>query len=192
MNDAYKVIKMFKDFISYNYNGGVINNEDIKSILGKLGSLGQKYGLEQGAHTTTVHDEKKLVPSIPKMTIDIKDVYTTKSDSRTNEIINGHYRIKELRGFGIINQILLLAPSNDYNIYILIDGRILWNKPFSYFQNYTDYLDNLSCGLAVATYYINIKNITFQKHISIAIKTNTSITFDEILIKYTIRDERPV
>ncbi len=127
-------------------------------------------------------------------TVNIKDVYTSKTESKPNEIVNGYFRLKEARGFGRIDQILFISPSNDYSIYLLIDNRVYFSgtKPFSYFQSYTDYLDGVSCGVDSGEYYLNIKNIFFQDNFLISINANSSITFNEMLIKYTIRNESNV
>lgn len=119
----------------------------------------------------------------------VSDLLSTKVHLVENKTVNGKYNIKESRGEGFINQILLKTNSNAYTIQVLVDKNILYDKPYSFFFTDTLNIDNVSAYLTGATYYLSFQNIFFQKSFIIRMVSTTSITLNFVLIRYSIRDE---
>jgi len=119
----------------------------------------------------------------------VSDLLTTKVHLAEAKTVNGKYTVKESRGEGFINQILLKSPSNAYTIQILNDKTILYDKPYSFFFADTLNIDNVSAYLSGGFYYLSIQNIFFQKGFIVRIVSTASITLTMALIRYAIRDE---
>jgi len=119
----------------------------------------------------------------------VSDLLTTKIHLAEDKTVNGKYTVKESRGEGFINQILLKSPSNAYTIQILNDKTILYDKPYSFFFADTLNIDNVSAYLSGGFYYLSIQNIFFQKGFIVRIVSTASITLTMALIRYAIRDE---
>lgn len=127
--------------------------------------------------------------NIPKKRRFVSDLLTTKVHLAESKTVNGKYTIKNSKGGGIINQILLKSDSNAYTIQVLIDKNILYDKPYSFFFTDTLNIDNVSAYLTGATYYLSIQNLNFQKSFLIRMVSTTSITLNFALVRYSIRDE---
>ena len=119
----------------------------------------------------------------------VSDLLTSKVHLAETKTINGKYTIKESKGEGIINQILLKSDSNAYTIQVLVDKNILYDKPFSFFFTDTLNIDNVSAYKTGAVYYLSIQNLAFQKGFLVRIVSTASITLNLAHIRYSIRDE---
>lgn len=138
------------------------------------------------------YQQKQLETKIETLPIPIEDIFTTRIVTFTDEVITNIFRVKDTNGQGVIDQFLIESPTNSFQIYILIDDKIIFNKEYTYFSTYNDYLTNVSAFYDSDTskYYLSMRNLYFQKNFRINIITTTSVTFDEILLKYKIRDEQ--
>jgi len=119
----------------------------------------------------------------------VSDLLTSKVHLVETKTVNGKYTIKESKGEGIINQILLKSDSNAYTIQVLVDKNILYDKPFSWFFTDTLNIDNVSAYLTGAVYYLSIQNLAFQKSFLVRMVSTASMTLNFAHIRYSIRDE---
>jgi len=119
----------------------------------------------------------------------VSDLLTTKVHLAEAKTVNGKYTIKESKGEGFVNQILLKTVSNAYNVQILVDKHILYDKPYSWFFADTLNIDNVSAYLAGGSYYLSFQNLWFQKNFIVRMVSTASITLTFALIRYGIRDE---
>ncbi len=119
----------------------------------------------------------------------VSNQYSTKQLIREDETIAVDTLIKETKGIGNIEQILLKTDSTAYSIQVIIDNEIIWENPYAFFlANTTDIVD-ISAYAAGAFHYLSIQNLLFQKDFLIRIRPTTSIVWDVILVKYNIRKE---
>jgi len=119
----------------------------------------------------------------------VSDIFTSKIYKKEDKTINGIYNIKESKGTGMINQILLKSDSNDYTIQIILDDSVIYYDPYSFLFTNSEHLDNISVYLAAGVYYLTIQNLFFQERFLIRIITDSSIIYDLIYIRYSIRNE---
>ncbi len=124
--------------------------------------------------------------------IKTKNVFTSKVKIRDNQTVNGDLDIVNQKGFGVIDQILIKCNLSTYGLWILVDGNIIFDKNYTYFAGNSDYLQNVSAFLDGGYYYVSIRNLSFQEKFHIKVNSTAEVIFDEILVKYTIRDEIPV
>ena len=119
----------------------------------------------------------------------VSDLLTTKVHLAESKTVNGKYTIKESKGEGFINQILLKTDSNAYTVQVLVDKNILYDKPYSFFFTDTLNIDNVSAYLTGAVYYLSIQNLSFQKSFIVRIVSTASITLNIAYIRYGVRNE---
>ncbi|KKL82918.1 hypothetical protein LCGC14_1979990 [marine sediment metagenome] len=119
----------------------------------------------------------------------VSDLLTTKVHLTEGKTVDGKYTIKDSKGEGFINQILLKTSSNAYTVQVLIDKSITYDKPYSFFSTNSEHIDNVSAYLAAGIYYLSFQNLYFQKSFIIRIVSTTSITLTLALVRYGIRDE---
>ncbi len=123
------------------------------------------------------------------ITVNLEDLYTTRTVIKTEETIASFYEIVRTGGKGMINQILYKTDSNDYTVQIFLDNYALFDKDYSYFSDYSAILENMSAYDLDGYYYLSIRTLNFLEKFIINVIPNSSITFNEIFVKYTIRDE---
>lgn len=117
------------------------------------------------------------------------DSYTSKTRMRDNQTVEGErLSLANIKGRGLINQILCISETNNYSISIFIDENILFNKPYSYFETKSDYLENISAFLDSGRYYLSLRSIRFQKGFRIDINSDGTTVFEQTLVKFIISD----
>ncbi len=114
--------------------------------------------------------------------------YTTKVEIQDTHTITNRETILDIDGKGRINQILCKGQTNNYGIFILLDGNLTFDKPYSYFSELSDHLENASAFEDDGKYVLSIRNLEFQESARIDITSESSTIFDDILVKYTARD----
>jgi len=115
--------------------------------------------------------------------------YTSKSSHFINITVptKTHKIIRLNNTYGIIDEILIKANSPNFALAILNDKEKYLNETYTWLAANQDYLSNMSAFLLGATYYVNIKNIIFQKNCDISITTTSDILFSDIIIIYKIK-----
>ncbi len=131
--------------------------------------------------------EKKM----SEITIDTKDVYTSKVRMRDNETVTDRTTLASAGGMGLINQILCEAQTNDFHIFVMVDDNVMFDKDYSYFFEHSKYLENISGFLDNGVYYLSIRTLNFKKNFRIYVYSDTSVVFNHLLVKYIIKDEIP-
>jgi len=119
----------------------------------------------------------------------VSDIFTSKIFKRESKTINGDYVLKDSKGTGMINQILLKSATNTYTIQIIADDNIIYNEPFSFLSTNSEHLDNVSAYLAAGVYYLTIQNLFFQESFRVRLITSASTVFSLLYIRYAIRNE---
>ena len=123
---------------------------------------------------------------------DIRDdnLFTSKIYTKTNITITSSWRVKESRGTGFIDQILLISPSNQFHVYFLLDDDINYDNPYTFLYNNSQEIHSVSAYKEGANYILSLRNLNFQKKFSLRLTPlTTSVTFSTVLIRYSIRDE---
>jgi len=165
-----------------------ILDERATELEGKIISFSEAGGITNRNEIEDIIDEK-----IRNIKLDF-DVYTTKTRILNNQTVDKSYKVIETSGKGNIEQILLTVQNSDFGLFLAIDGNVVYDKTYSYFSTNSDYLQNISALYESDTqrYYLSIRNFHFKKGFRIDINTISGAVFDEIMVKYTIRDEKPV
>jgi len=183
------IIKRLVDYIEE--QGNKINNwkkqfsqdykKDIKKLFGKKNNINQGFTREQ--------IERMIDVRLKEIKVISEDIYSSRSLLKENETIDEILRFVNITGTGNVYQILIESPSTDFEVYIMIDDSIIFDKSYTWFSDYTEELQNVSAYLRAGKYYLSIRELPFQERLNVNIKVNTSITFDQILIRYIVRNE---
>ena len=115
--------------------------------------------------------------------------YSTKQLLREDQTIAVDTLVKETKGVGDIEQILLKSDSVNYSIQVIIDNETIWENPYAFFLANTADIVGVSAYAAGGFNYLSIQNLFFQKDFLIRIRPTESIVWDVILVKYSIRKE---
>lgn len=120
----------------------------------------------------------------------IIQAYTTKTDNYNNETIDTNIARYNHKGNGRIDQILLKTTSNDFNVTLNIDDNGTINESYTNLYTLSDQLRNISAFLDGGYYYLSIRNMFFSEYFELSIITTSSVTFTDIRMEYTIRNEK--
>ncbi len=186
------IIKRLVNYIEE--QGNKINNwkeqfsQDYKKDIEKL--FGKKNNTNQGF--TQKQIEQMIDDRLREVKVISEDIYSSRSLLKENETIDEILRFINITGTGTVYQILIESPSNDFEVYVMIDDSIIFDKNYTWFSDYSHELQNASAYLKGGKYYLSIRNLPFQERLNINIKVNTSITFDQILIRYIVRNEQHI
>lgn len=119
----------------------------------------------------------------------ISDVYSSKQLIRPAYTIASNTIVKQSKGVGDIEQILLISTGTTYRVHIIIDNETVWNNSYAFFLAYTADIVGVSAYAAGARDFLTLQNLFFQKDFQITIQPEGSILFDVILVRYNIRKE---
>ena len=132
-----------------------------------------------------VYDDEKR----EKNRVFVSEVYTTKQLLRVNQTIAVDTLIKESKGVGDIEQILLKSDSTAYSVQVIIDNETIWENTYAFFLANTADIVGVSAYAAGGFDYLSLQNLFFQKDFLIRIRPTESIVWNVILVKYNIRKE---
>lgn len=119
-------------------------------------------------------------------------IFPTKTVTESNRTINSQLILKNTRGAGVINQLLLISESDNYTLHIMIDEYTVFREPYSYFLKISKHLKNdIEAIIIDKKYCLTIPNLQFKKRFKIQIIPTGSVCFNEIMLKYDIKDEKP-
>jgi hypothetical protein len=119
----------------------------------------------------------------------VSDTYSSKTLLRTAQTISTNTIIKETKGIGDIEQILLRSTGTTYRVQIIIDNEVVWNDSYAFFLAHTADIVGVSAYAAGGRDFLSIQNLFFQKDFQITIQPTGSILFDVVLVRYNIREE---
>jgi len=166
---------------------------------GKLIQFGFKQ-IKENINNEFLEIRNKLKISPPKQSditlnlndkrLKVEDTFTTKNRVYENKTISDTLRLIDIKGTGIIDQLFIKAPSKNFSVYWLNDNQVLYNNDFDYFDSISEDKPYISAYNADSYYYLSIRDIHFQEGFIISIIPSESITFNEISVKYKIRDEK--
>ena len=120
----------------------------------------------------------------------VSEIYSSKQYLRIDKTIAIDTLLKETKGVGVINQILLRSDSTTYSIQVIIDNETIWDNTYAFFLANTTDIVGVSAYAAGGRNFLTLQNLFFQKDFLIRIRPIGSITWDIILIRYDIRDEK--
>ncbi len=120
----------------------------------------------------------------------VSDIYSSKQYLRTDKTFSAPTLLKESKGVGIINQILLKTDSTAYSIQVIIDNETVWDNTYAFLLANTADIVGVSAYAAGAFHYLTLQNLFFQKDFLIRVRPTASIVWDVILIRYDIREEK--
>ena len=132
-----------------------------------------------------IYDDEKR----EKDRVFVSEVYTTKQLLRVDQTIAVDTLIKETKGVGDIEQILLKSDSTAYSIQVIIDNETIWENTYAFFLANTADIVGVSAYAAGGFDYLSLQNLFFQKDFLIRIRPTESIVWNVILVKYNIRKE---
>ncbi len=132
-----------------------------------------------------VYDDEKR----EKNRVFVSEVYTTKQLLRVDQTIAVDTLIKESKGVGDIEQILLKSDSTAYSVQVIIDNETIWENTYAFFLANTADIVGVSAYAAGGFDYLSLQNLFFQKDFLIRIRPTESIVWNVILVKYNIRKE---
>lgn len=117
--------------------------------------------------------------------------YTTKTRYKDGYTLTDRLTLVSSQGKGIVSQILCKAQTNNFGIFILLDDNLVFEKDYSYFEDLSDYLENISAFDDGGKYFLSIRKLQFKRNVRVDVTTTSSTVFDNILVKYVIRDDIP-
>ena len=122
----------------------------------------------------------------------VSDIYSSKQYLRINKTFSVATLLKESKGVGVIKQILLKSNSTAYSIQVLIDNETIWDNTYAFLLVNTADIVGISAYAAGGFNFLTLQNLFFQKDFLIRISPTdaTNITWDVILVRYDIRDEK--
>ena len=119
----------------------------------------------------------------------VSDMFSTKVHLEEAQSLTGTHRIKESKGTGILEQIILRSNNLNYTFQVIIDDDEIYNKPLQFFLTHTAIIDNISAYLAGGIYYLIVQNLYFQQNYSIRVICTGTVIFSVIMIRQCIRNE---
>lgn len=188
----------------YNYLNKKINNvsdnflEAIKLVRTnqKAQEVGFKNAISEINFQEFSSEQKKFINLLINKKIDEyvnKWAFTSKARIRENQTVSSRkLNVLKTRGTGVIDQILCVSDNTDFTIMIFLDDNVLFEKNFSYFQDNQEVLENISAFLDGGKYFLSIRKLAFQEQARIGVYSGSTTIFEQIMVKYTIRDDIPV
>jgi len=116
--------------------------------------------------------------------------YTTQMITMDNITVNDREMLMELEGKGVINQIFCKSNSDDFGIFILLDNKIIFEKPYSYFQELQKHLQDIETYKIDDNYYLDMKKFGFIKSVRIYLTSTKQVIFNSIVIKYLLYESK--
>jgi len=163
----------------------LLNNEIKKQTNGLFHAPSDEISQKTMDLINKIVDEK-----LRDVSIETEDLYTSKSKTKDGYTLENKEKLVEvLEGKGSIDQILVEAATNNFSVWIKVDGTVYLDKHYSYFSDLSDYLDNISAFQDNSKYYLSIRHTMFKKGFRIDIISDDSTVFNHILVKYRVRDE---
>ena len=116
--------------------------------------------------------------------------YKTEMITKDNITIENREMLMDFEGKGIINQFFCKSESNNFNVFILIDDKIIFEKPYKYFQDLSKHLEDIEAYKKDDNFFLDMKNFGFLKSVRIYLTSETQTIFNSILIKYLIYEQK--
>ena len=160
------------------------SNKDLKEKLKKASFyLDERIDeLQKNFNNLITENLEKRKRSVP--------YYKTEMITKDSITVNEREMLMDLEGKGLINQILCKTPSNDFGIFILLDNKIVFEKPYTYFQDLEKHLEDISAYKNDEQYYLDMRNFGFIKSARIYLTSKNQVIFNSILIKYILYEAK--
>ena len=116
--------------------------------------------------------------------------YKTEMITKDNITVKNREMLMDFEGKGILNQFFCKSNSNNFNVFILIDNKIIFEKPYKYFQDLSKHLEDIEAYQKDDNFFLDMKNFGFLKSVRIYLTSETQTIFNSIVIKYLIYEEK--
>lgn len=96
----------------------------------------------------------------PKITLPIE---------RSGIVVNGVETLVDVRGSGTVEEMTITTNSKDYTLHVFDGGDIKYSKPFSWFQDRSQTVGEISAFENTGVYTLNLHDINFKERIRVFI-----------------------
>jgi len=89
-------------------------------------------------------------------------------------------------GEGKIEELVIISPSDNFSLFIEIDGIMTYQGAFSHFEGISTQVSSVVAQQRGTSYILQINDIIFLDRILILIDTDAAITFTRLYCKYQL------
>ena len=93
--------------------------------------------------------------------------------------------IVDVKGAGVLKEIVIVTDSSDYYLTVMVDGRIKYDRSWTWFNTYSDYIADISCFDNDGTYILILLNIEYSKSLKIRARGDAAVQ----MAHYTIEEK---
>ncbi len=160
-----------------------IDSEKVKKAMfyldGRIDELYKRINELLGEKTnvlkTAIVEKKKEVPYFATEVIERDDITIKQNET-----------FMDLKGRGFINQIFCKADDHNFGIFIMLDGKLIFEKPYHFFLTMENDLDNISAYENYGQFFLSMKQFGFLKSAMIRITSENETYFENIIIQYIL------
>lgn len=92
----------------------------------------------------------------------------------------------DVKGYGKVHEIFLMTDSQNYKIYVNVDGKDLYDDTYSHLSEMSRFLNEIGTRTSGSYYILSIVDIPFSTSLYIRVEPSESIVFKEVSIKYEV------
>jgi len=92
----------------------------------------------------------------------------------------------DVKGYGKVHEIFLMTDSQNYKIYVNVDGKDLYDDTYSHLREMSRFLNEIGTRTSGSYYILSIVDIPFSTSLYIRVEPSESIVFKEVSIKYEV------
>lgn len=107
--------------------------------------------------TITVLPEVKIKPK------------TTLPIEKSGIVVNGTETLLDVRGSGTVEEMTITTNSKDYTLHVFDGGEVKYSKPWSWFQDRSQTVDEIAAFENTGVYTLNLHDINFKERIRVFI-----------------------
>ena len=114
-----------------------------------------------------------------------KTVGAKRTVVRVNSNVTLPKEIVRLQGPGRLVELIIKSSSKNYIVDIEIDGEHVFNKPYDWFQEVSEVMNEISAYESDGLYYLHVTDLSFARSLVIrGLLTNTEpVTLDQVIFK---------
>lgn len=100
----------------------------------------------------------------------------------------GTYIFLEKAGEGKIEEIVIVSPTNNFSLFIEVDGTMAYQGGFSRYQEVSAHINSIVAQQRGTKYILQINDVVFSNHIMVIIDAGEQITFNRLHCKYQLAE----
>lgn len=109
---------------------------------------------------------------------------TTKSERDNDRTIDSSYRFMNVEGEGKIEELLLDTDSNNYELFLYVDGRTVFDHDFSFFEDNGDLLEEVSVVSSGSGVKLVVSDLEFSEQFIVELRPQNTLNINEAFAKY--------